>query len=348
MLLPRRSDRIVTSVEELRVEMERPVVDVSLRLVGHFPLGSETPWRSTLLPGITRDPATGRRRRITLWSSDDDNKATLDAEGMGRIFRVAGGELLLQGLHITGGRTEAEGGGCVFLQVGKVTVRSSRFTNCTTGAQSGGALQSFDTSSMNIADSEFSDCSVINSSEEGFAAGGAINVAAGSEAIINRTTFTRTQALSHNNVAYGGAIAVFRTGTVVLDDVQLRNTCAESRGRAGAGLAWGGGLGMRGQGGSGRAQVYRSKWTATRALSLHDDAWGGGIGLQGTEIANVFDTRFSNCEARGHRDPTRAGSLGGVGGSVAAGVGGHVKERHTPSVQIPVHAVHRAPLNSLH
>ena len=79
---------------------------MSLRLVGR--IGNLSQHWPPLL-GIDIGP----RQRVTLWA---DGNAELDAEGQGRVVSVqGGGQLLLHGIHLRGGRAVngSEGGGCV-------------------------------------------------------------------------------------------------------------------------------------------------------------------------------------------------------------------------------------------
>lgn len=208
---------------------------LSLHLSGHISLGSlplQGRRNMTLLPFI------GRGMRITLWSEEG---ATLDAEGRGRLlFVMHGGELLLQGLTLTNGRTHGgtATGGCVQVRDPESTliVRDSRFTNCSTEGLGGGAVGSRG-GTLVMARSTIENCSVVDP-RGGGARGGGVSVTLLSETTLINTSFIGTRAESAAGGAFGGGLALFGGGWVTLHGCTFEATSAAAFATADAFVDW--------------------------------------------------------------------------------------------------------------
>lgn len=347
-LEPSSSDPTVTNAADLFARLNTSAADTSLRLVGHIGLGALTMYsEDTIFPWISG-------RRVTLWSTEG---ATLDAEGVGRHFTVSAhpeshlmkvadhtanvpfrqpqvlsapvagsfrqrqaGQLLIQGIHLTGGRggidgvnqawEQANAGGCVFVgsldvedvQFSRLIARNSTFSNCSTST-SGGAVQAVG-SAVEISDSIFEDCEAVNpgASGSGNTRGGGLGLATGSRAILTNTRFVRTRSVSAGSGrAYGGGVGLWDS-VLTLDGVHFINTSAEA---AGTGDAYGGGLGAA----DSAVTVTSSSWEGTRAISPYERAYGGGLGTRAGGLVTVYDSEIRECNASGGR----WGAGGGVG-----------------------------------
>jgi len=308
LLEPSYSDETVSDATVLlhRLEALPETQPLSLHLIGHLRLGVLPLWRhadrQTLL-NITFGKV------LTLWSNSG---AILDAEGAGRIFTVLdGAKLLLQGVHVTGGRTSGFSGGCAWAQdrESQLIVRDSRFTNCTVvGGQGGGALWLSGAGNFAVLDSEFEDC---EASRPGIVTGGGIGMTINARLTIRNTRFVRTRAVSSFNNAMGGGISVY-SGALNMHNVTFVNTSvsAESDGAYGAGLGVFGGV----------VQAYSCTWIGTRAEGRR--AWGGGLGMRNGGSVNLFDSTMMGCSAIAPTRDSFESTFFGVGGAVGTNGGG--------------------------
>lgn len=291
---PNATDRVITNVTDLLSAIAGGrSTGISLHLVGNISLASAPPSGTgpTLVPNINEG------QRVTLWS---EMGATLDAAGMGRLFYVLnGGQLLLQNIHVTGGASGTNGGGCLIVQslTSRLVVREALFSNCTTQGFSGGGILIIG-GVVEITDSAFHDCEVLR--VDGTVRGGGIAIEQGI-VTLNRTRLERTRVRSETGEAFGGGIALWNAGDVVLDGVTFVNASASSE----RSFAYGGGLGVR----AGNARVYSTTWVGSRATSRTEQAWGGGIGLDGG-TAVVFDSMLLGTDASSTDREAWGGGLG--------------------------------------
>ncbi len=182
--------------------------------------------------------------------------ATIDAQGLDRIFDVsAGGHLRLHRVHLMGGSVQGESGGAVRSAGTLRVVRSTISASSATGAgASGGALFN-DAGTLRVLRSTLTGCDAER-------AGGAIEANAG-------YTLVRDSSMDHNMAGAapgnGGAFHLTGAGVVDIEHCQVTQNTAS---REGGGL-W--------NSASGEMNVFASHIAENTALGMAADDGGGGL-----------------------------------------------------------------------
>lgn len=293
-LEPDPSDLVIDSAGNLVASLISVVAGgtISLHLTGHLRL-SEVPMAepTTILPMI------GTGMSVTLWSH---HEATLDAEGLGRIFKIAGGgKLLLQGVEIVNGHGRGQGGcGLVKDVTSLLLVRDSYFFNCSAwGGTQGGGVAAQVGATVRMSGTTFEECEVTNDAAGFDAFGGGVAVYSANVTLID-VRFEGTRAVSGLAFGFGGGVGLLG-GTLNMIRVTFIDTECDGN------TAYGGGLGVMG----GATIVGSSSWLRTRAISRGAFAWGGGIGCNAAGAITIYDSSIESCAAIG----ARVGEGGGAG-----------------------------------
>ncbi len=314
LLEPSPNDPIVTEADDLMQRVASATEPISLRLQGHILLPSQLRIR----------PSTAIPKVVTLWAPAD-LPAVLDGNSSHRIIELAAAALgggvpvlLLENINLVRGRIGSEDavnapGGCLFLGPAWFRMRGGGFQDCAASGFGGAmAMVGDSVEPMALINVIIEDSWV--EQVQGVARGGGIGVQMGGVLLIN-VSFHGTRAISNNNFAYGGGLAVWQTGVLDMHNVSFVNTTAESQ----RNLAWGGGIGMA----NGLTTAQGVIFIQTEARAYQGRAFGGGIGMNGgtlTEIGSRYhDTRASTVISF----PALGGAIG-VAAGVATSIGSHI------------------------
>ncbi|MGD2105874.1 MAG: right-handed parallel beta-helix repeat-containing protein, partial [Anaerolineae bacterium] len=197
------------------------------------------------------------------WSPDfsirnpETHIATLDAEGRGRVMRIAAGSPVVEGLHIVNGSLSSGDGAGVYVgPAASPTVRHNHLTSNATGSQGqGGAICVDDSAAVTLDGNRIygnssggagggvfidSGSAVIvdnvihGNTTWNVSDGGGIAIAAYSAASLERNTVTGNMA--HRN---GGGLTVgSRTLAMLINNIVADNACCDASGSVGGAGIW--------------------------------------------------------------------------------------------------------------
>ena len=300
---PSYSDPLVSDASSLLAEIRR-AQRVSIRLSGRILLGSLPLDEFGNLIDIV-----SRGQSVTLWSSEDEG-ASLDGEGMGRVLEVwSGGQVLLQNVWLTGGRT-IDGGGCAWVQnvATWLVIRGGGFFNCSTSGQDGGGMVV--AGGTVITDGTvFEDCTV-RRANGGNARGGGLSIQVG-EIFLNGTSFVETRTYNSAGGAYGGGIALWGAGPVVLRNVSFVRTSVTTEHPSSH--VFGGGFAAF----SGTSELQNVSFINTSVVSLGKGrAYGGAVGMNAGH-ASLYDCSIEGSTVHGGRAAYGGGVGSPFGGTMA-------------------------------
>lgn len=201
------------------------------------------------------------------WNIPDteNNVATLDAQGAGRVIRVTGGvtNVIVDGLRIANGSLESDTGAGIYVEDtnGPITLMNNEFANNSTGGNGGGLAWYDCYTKMVVRDNTFTGneaangaglyakvdhmsmpCSVARIDHNTFTgntatAQGGGGVFDGNSSMDTEAMLTRNTMLS-NTAADGGGFALLGTKADVSNNIVAKNTSTTTTGGAGLYTEW--------------------------------------------------------------------------------------------------------------